>query len=139
MRKKLIRNTGNFAMFILLSISILIGGCESSSSEIHQAAVQQKGALATDVNVLERVLDEASRKGIEVVHHAAVVPSGSYAPGQMTMPAGTEYDGFTPEGIHTYYKNKEDTLTTAGSSEGIKYISGKGAVMYESKLYCFGF
>jgi hypothetical protein len=101
------------------------------------AQVQQTHAPSADV--LERVLDEASQKGIEVIHNATVVPSGAYSSGQMTMPAGTEYDGFTPDGVHTYYKNKEDTLTTAGSPEGIKYINGKGAVKYKSKLYCFGF
>jgi hypothetical protein len=95
--------------------------------------------IASAQNLLEGVLQQAAPGGMEVIHNAKVVPSGAYGPGQMTMPAGTEYNGFSPDGVHTYYKNKSDTLTTAGTPEGIKYVSGKGIVKYKGKLYCFGF
>jgi hypothetical protein len=54
MRKKLIRNIGTFGVFTLLSISILISGCESPASGTHQTAIQQKTALATKDNRTSR-------------------------------------------------------------------------------------
>ncbi len=126
MQKKTVRNVTSLGAVALLSLGLFAGGC---------AAIRP----APSADVLERVLAEATRKGIEVIHNATLVPSGAYGPGQMTMPAGTEYDGFTPDGAHFYYKNKADTLTTAGTPEGIKFISGKGAIRHGNKLYCFGF
>ena len=145
MQKITVRNVTTLrAVASLLSLGVFVGGCASPTSTTRQTPIRQTTEAAPvrpapSADVLERVLAEATGKGIEVIHNATVVPSGAYGPGQITMPAGTEYDGFAPDGAHFYYKNKADTLTTAGTPEGIRFISGKGAIRHGNKLYCFGF
>ena len=144
MQQRTVRNVATMGTVALLSLCVFVVGCASPASTTRQTQIRRTTEPVPvrptpSDDVLERVVAEATRKGMEVIHNATVVPSGAYEPGQMTMPAGTEYDGYAPDGAHFYYKNKADTLTTAGTPEGIKYISGKGAVRHGNKLYCFGF
>jgi len=97
------------------------------------------GYVLASSDVVEKILAQATQQGQEVIHNATVIPCGPSGPGQITFPDGTEYDGFSPDGVTTYYKNEADTLTIAATSEGIKYVSGKGVVKYNNKFYCFGF
>jgi len=144
MQKRTVRNVMALGTVTLLSLGMLVSGCTSPASTTRKTQIRQTTESlpvrpTLSANVLDRVLREASQKGMEVIHNATVVPSGAYGPGQMMMPAGTEYDGLALDGVHFYYKNEADTLTMAGTPEGIKYISGKGAIRYGNKLYCFGF
>jgi len=139
MDKQFFQRKWTFIVMGFALVALIIGCGSTKSPGTSKSAGGSAPAAQAASNVVERVLQQAAQGGMEVVHHAKVVPSGAYSPGQITFPAGTEYNGFSPDGVNAYYKNKTDSLTIAGTSEGIKYINGKGVVKYKGKLYCFGF